>query len=80
MFAASRPSLRLRSVARFPATRALSSTSQLRAAFFPNEPAGPTVATAIPGPNNKKAVQELDEVFDARNVNMLADYQKSLGN
>jgi 4-aminobutyrate aminotransferase/(S)-3-amino-2-methylpropionate transaminase len=48
--------------------------------FFPDEPAGPIVKTAIPGPQSKKAIAELDKVFDTRSLNMLADYQKSFGN
>jgi 4-aminobutyrate aminotransferase/(S)-3-amino-2-methylpropionate transaminase len=78
-----RSSLRLRSVARLPAARALSTTAQLRAAekpYFPDEPTAPTVATAIPGPKNKAAMAELDKVFDVRSLNMLTDYTKSIGN
>lgn len=48
--------------------------------FFPDEPSGPSVKTAIPGPAQKKAIEELDKVFDTRSLNMLADYQKSYGN
>ena len=48
--------------------------------FFPNEPAGPIVKTAIPGPQSKKAIEELDKVFDTRSLNMIADFQKSFGN
>ncbi|KAH8663578.1 4-aminobutyrate aminotransferase-like protein [Tricladium varicosporioides] len=48
--------------------------------FFPDEPTGPIVKTAIPGPESKKAIAELDEVFDTRSLNMLANYQKSFGN
>lgn len=48
--------------------------------FFPEEPAGPIVKTAIPGPESKKAIAELDAVFDTRSLNMLANYQKSVGN
>jgi 4-aminobutyrate aminotransferase/(S)-3-amino-2-methylpropionate transaminase len=48
--------------------------------FFPDEPAGPIAKTAIPGPQSKKAIAELDKVFDTRSLNMLADYQKSFGN
>lgn len=48
--------------------------------FFPNEPSGPTVKTTIPGPEGKKAIKNLDEVFDTRSLNMLADYRKSTGN
>jgi hypothetical protein len=48
--------------------------------FFPNEPARPTIKTAIPGPKSKKAIEELDKVFDTRSLNMLANYQQSFGN
>lgn len=77
-----RPGLRLRSIARLPAARTISTTPHLRAAqpYFSNEPSGPTVSTAIPGPKNKKAAAELNEVFDVRSLNMLADYNKSVGN
>ncbi|KAJ5495433.1 4-aminobutyrate aminotransferase [Penicillium diatomitis] len=74
---------KLRTAAHMPAARALSTTAR-RAAnekpFFPNEPAAPTVSTPIPGPKNKAAAAELDEVFDVRSLNMLADYHKSIGN
>lgn len=48
--------------------------------FFTGEPAGPIVKTAIPGPESKKAIEELDKVFDTRSLNMLANYEKSFGN
>ncbi|KAJ5752049.1 4-aminobutyrate aminotransferase [Penicillium odoratum] len=83
MASALRYSAKMRMVARVPAARALSTTARLGAAekpFFPNEPAGPTLATAIPGPKNKAAAAELDEVFDVRSMNMLTDYNKSVGN
>lgn len=48
--------------------------------FFPEEPAGPVVKTAIPGPKSKKAIEELDKVFDTRSLNMLANYHQSFGN
>lgn len=51
------------------------------AAFFPTEPKGPSVTTAIPGPFAQKAIAELDSVFDvARSLNMMCDYEKSIGN
>jgi len=60
------------------------STSALRGGavepFFSNEPQAPTVQTAIPGPKNKAAAQELDQVFDTRALNLLADYSKCVGN
>ena len=48
--------------------------------FFPDEPSGPTVKAAIPGPQSKKAIEELNKVFDIRSLNMLANYEKSFGN
>jgi 4-aminobutyrate aminotransferase/(S)-3-amino-2-methylpropionate transaminase len=48
--------------------------------FYHGEPEGPTVKTAIPGPNSKELITELDTVFDTRSLNMLADYTKSFGN
>ena len=48
--------------------------------FFHNEPAGPTVRTSIPGPQSKKAIEDLHKVFDTRSLNMLANYEKSFGN
>lgn len=44
------------------------------------EPVAPFVKTAIPGPESKKCLQKIDDVFDARNVNMVVDYTKSYGN
>lgn len=78
-----RPSFRLRSAARLPAARCLSSSAQLRAAekpYFPNEPAGPKMVTSFPGPSNKEAADKLDKIFDSRSLNMLSDYSKSIGN
>lgn len=78
-----RSSAKLRTAARAPAVRALSTTARLRAAekpFFPNEPSAPSLQTAIPGPKNKAAAADLDEVFDVRSLNMLADYTQSVGN
>lgn len=83
MASAIRPCLRLRSAARLPVARALSTTPHLRAAekpYFSNEPAGPKLTTAIPGPKNKAATAELDKVFDIRSLNMMTDYTKSNGN
>ncbi|KAI5801178.1 4-aminobutyrate transaminase gata [Geopyxis carbonaria] len=59
------------------------STSTLRtmaAEIFANEPAGPTVSTAIPGKVSQNAIAELDAVFDTRAVNIICDYEKSCGN
>jgi 4-aminobutyrate aminotransferase / (S)-3-amino-2-methylpropionate transaminase len=62
------------------AAAAKTSSSPTEQPYFPNEPAGPVVKTAIPGPQNKKAIAKLDKVFETRSLNMLADYQKSVGN
>ncbi|KAH8432088.1 4-aminobutyrate transaminase gatA [Aspergillus melleus] len=78
-----RSSLRLRPATRLPTVRTISTSPSLRAAtkpYFADEPAAPKLATAIPGPNNQKATAELNEVFDVRSLNMLADYSKSTGN
>src|SRR5579871_4485877 len=48
--------------------------------FFPDEPQGPTIKSAIPGPQSVKEIGRLNKVFDTQNVNMMADYQRSLGN
>jgi 4-aminobutyrate aminotransferase/(S)-3-amino-2-methylpropionate transaminase len=48
--------------------------------FYEGEPSGPTVQTEIPGPESKKHIAKLDEVFDTRSLNMLVDYPKSFGN
>ena len=49
-------------------------------AFFPEEAKAPRIKTAIPGPLSKKAIQDLDRVFDTRSLNMLANYHNSFGN
>ena len=48
--------------------------------YFPDEPTGPMIRTAIPGPESKKAIAQLDKVFDTRSLNMMANYQNSFGN
>lgn len=44
------------------------------------EPDGPHMVTSMPGPKSKKAIAELDRVFDARASHMMVDYHKSYGN
>lgn len=51
-----------------------------QSAFFPSEPSAPIIHTAIPGPNGKAAVEELEKVFETRSLNMMADYKASVGN
>jgi len=48
--------------------------------FFADEPRGPIVSTAIPGPESVKAIEHLTKVFDTKNLNMMANYQQSYGN
>ncbi|KAJ4168910.1 4-aminobutyrate transaminase [Fusarium falciforme] len=50
------------------------------APFFPDEPEGPTVVTAVPGPKSKEAVRRLDKVCDASAAVISVDYHKSYGN
>lgn len=64
----------------YSATAAAKAASSSEKPYFPAEPAGPVVKTAIPGPESKKAIAELDKVFETRSLNMLANYQKSVGN
>lgn len=54
--------------------------SSSTAAFFPSEPKEPIVKTAIPGPVSREKLEKLSKVFDTQNVNMMADYKKSIGN
>lgn len=70
----------VRAAARLRAAITQSVQSSRVQSSFVNEPAGPTVKTAIPGPQGKKAIEDLYEVFDTRSLNMLADYTKSAGN
>lgn len=48
--------------------------------FFPDEPAGPIVKTAIPGPKSIEAIERLSKVFDTRSLNMMTNYEQSFGN
>lgn len=48
--------------------------------FFPNEPTKPLVSTVIPGPKARAALADIDDVFDTNNVNMVTDFERSVGN
>ncbi|XXH04854.1 histone methyltransferase set2 [Hypoxylon texense] len=52
----------------------------MASSFLPEEPDSPIVKTQIPGPASKEYIAKLDQVFDTRSLNMLADYTKSIGN
>jgi 4-aminobutyrate aminotransferase/(S)-3-amino-2-methylpropionate transaminase len=60
--------------------RAFASAAGGEQPFFPDEPKGPSVQTAIPGPKSTKAIERLSKVFDTRSLNMMADYKRSFGN
>jgi 4-aminobutyrate aminotransferase/(S)-3-amino-2-methylpropionate transaminase len=72
----------MRSVTRLNAGRLFSTAVPRRSAqpFFAEEPKAPSVQTAIPGPKNQAAAKDLSEVFDTRSLNLLTDYEKSIGN
>lgn len=82
MTSALRSRLNMRSVTRLNAGRLFSTAVPRRSAqpYFADEPTAPSVRTAIPGPKNQAAAKELSEVFDTRSLNLLADYEKSVGN
>lgn len=63
-----------------PLFRSAYATLSAASPYFNNEPSKPSVTTSIPGPVSKKAIDELDDVFDVRSLNMICDYQKSVGN
>ena len=90
-----RASSRLRPLTRLSARRPITTTTNPAASratalvaeqtgpgqpFFPDEPFKPRLRTTIPGPQSKKAIEDLDKVFDTRSLNMMANYQNSFGN
>jgi 4-aminobutyrate aminotransferase / (S)-3-amino-2-methylpropionate transaminase len=72
------PTALYRHIASAAATATVSDASEQP--FFPDEPSGPTVKTAIPGPKNLEATDRLSKVFETRSLNMMTNYPKSLGN
>ena len=62
------------------ATAAVNSSNGTEQALFQGEPAGPTVKGQIPGPKAVKAIERLSKIFDTQNVNMMVNYDESLGN
>ena len=72
------PTTLYRHMASTAATATVSDASEQP--FFPDEPSGPTVKTAIPGPKSLEATDRLSKVFETRSLNMMTNYQKSLGN
>lgn len=72
----------MRTAARTPLSRRTLCVSapRMAASLFAGEPSAPAVKTEIPGPQSKKQIADLHEVFDTRSLNMLTDYKKSKGN
>lgn len=62
------------------AAAATAVSGQGEQSLFPDEPTGPIVKTAIPGPESTKAIERLSKVFDTRSLNMMTNYQQSYGN
>lgn len=48
--------------------------------YFADEPTGPIIRTAIPGPESKKAIARLERIYETRSLNMMTNYQNSYGN
>ena len=48
--------------------------------YFADEPTGPIIRTAIPGPKSKKAIARLERIYETRSLNMMTNYQNSYGN
>ena len=48
--------------------------------FYDGEPPRPSLKTSFPGPKSKELIHELDKVFDTRNISVLTDFNKSIGN
>lgn len=63
-----------------PAPSSASRGAAVGGSFYEGEPDAPTIKTAIPGPRTKELVNDLEQVFDTRSLNMMADYNKSVGN
>ncbi|POR32159.1 4-aminobutyrate aminotransferase [Tolypocladium paradoxum] len=66
-------------------SRGFSSAGAVRMAavksFHKDEPQAPILKTqSIPGPESTKRIKELQDVFETRSLNMIADYTKSVGN
>lgn len=61
-------------------TRFFSASASNMGRFDGVEPSAPSVKTEIPGPKAKEQTADLDKVFDTRSLNMLTDYNASVGN
>lgn len=66
--------------ARQATAAAATSGARMASSYYKGEPDAPIVKTDIPGPKSQASITKLNEVFDTRSINMLADYTKSFGN
>ncbi|KAH7589174.1 4-aminobutyrate aminotransferase [Nakaseomyces glabratus] len=49
--------------------------------YYPSEPKAPVIKTPeVPGPESKKRLAELNDLYDCRPAAFMADYEKSIGN
>lgn len=48
--------------------------------LFSGQPSAPVIDGAFPGKAAKAATEKLNHVYDTRNLNMMVDYEKSIGN
>ncbi|KFY24885.1 hypothetical protein V493_04967 [Pseudogymnoascus sp. VKM F-4281 (FW-2241)] len=48
--------------------------------LFSGQPSAPVINGAFPGNAAKAATEKLNHVYDTRNLNMMVDYEKSIGN
>lgn len=48
--------------------------------IFPDEPSAPLVKTEFPGPLSRAAKEEMSRIQDTRAVNLMVDFDRSLGN
>ena len=53
---------------------------QLSSAIANHEPAGPSVKTHLPGPNEQALRKRMDNHFQTISMNMFVDFEKSFGN
>ncbi|ETS87897.1 4-aminobutyrate aminotransferase [Pestalotiopsis fici W106-1] len=55
-------------------------SASTRPSFLANEPEGPQLTVAIPGPRSKAILDDMATILDTRNVNMVTDFEASTGN
>jgi hypothetical protein len=63
-----------------PSHQAYPNHTQISSFDIEREPTLPVIKTSIPGPKSQKAIASLNTVFDIRSLNMLGNYNDSVGN